>query len=94
MPQTRQAQPKSGYFVIADWSLLATNQEIDDDSDDPPDFKFAMRLIKNYKIASTPPSAFFADNKAIAAKYVRFCFFKKDDVFEKVKSYFKKMNKK
>ena len=86
--------PDAGYFVIADWSTLATNQEIDDESDDPPDFKFAMWLMKNYKIASIPPSAFFADNKAIAAKYVRFCFFKKDDVFDKVKNYFEKLNTK
>ena len=80
--------PDAGHFVLADWTSVATNQLIDDGSGDSLDFQFVRWLIKEYKIASIPPSAFYGDNKSIAQKLARFCFFKSDELLEKAKEYF------
>ena len=77
--------PDAGYFVLADWTSVATTEMIENEPESSSDFKFAMWLMKNYRIASIPPSAFFGDNKGVAEKFIRFCFFKENDVLEKAK---------
>lgn len=75
--------PEGSYFILADWSKLVNRDVIEDNSSDPTDFKFAKWLLKKLKIAAIPPSAFYSENKHLACKYIRFCFFKTDDLLKK-----------
>lgn len=86
--------PDAGYFVVTNWSNMATCETIEDGSDDRTDFKFAKWLMKTHKIAGIPTSAFYITNAALAAENIRFCFFKTDELFEKAKTYFENMHKK
>jgi methionine aminotransferase len=42
------------------------------------DVDFAMKLIKEYKVATVPPSAFYLTSNE-GEKYLRFCFAKKNE---------------
>lgn len=85
--------PEAGYLLLADWSKIATKQQIEDDSDDLPDFKFAKWMLKKYEIATIPPTAFCEDNKDVVASHVRMCFYKTDEMLEKAREYFNKLPK-
>ena len=85
--------PEAGYFVLADWSQVATKEQIEDGSSDTPDFKFAKWMLKKYEIASIPPTAFCDKYKDVIQSHVRFCFFKTDDMLDKASEYFKKLPK-
>lgn len=45
------------------------------------DVEYAMKLIKEYKVATVPPSAFYLKSTE-GEKYLRFCFAKKDETLK------------
>lgn len=59
------------YFQLLDYSAITDESEID----------FAIRMTKEYKLASIPVSVFY--QKKIDNKVLRFCFAKKDETLEK-----------
>lgn len=59
------------YFQLLDYSLISDESETD----------FAIRLTKEFKIASIPISAFYHDN--FNNKTLRFCFAKKEETLTK-----------
>lgn len=67
-----QLEPCTGtYFQLANFSKISNEKDTD----------FAIRITKEYKLATIPLSVFYAnqtDNKLI-----RFCFAKKDETLEK-----------
>jgi methionine aminotransferase len=59
------------YFQLLDYSQISDENEMD----------FAVRLTKEFKIASIPVSVFY--HKATDNKVLRFCFAKKEETLEK-----------
>jgi methionine aminotransferase len=59
------------YFQSLDYS----------DITDEPDYDFAIRLIKEFGVASIPVSVFY--NEKTDNKILRFCFAKYEDTLEK-----------
>lgn len=45
------------------------------------DVEYAMKLIKEYKVATVPPSAFYIKSTE-GERYLRFCFAKKDETLK------------
>ncbi|KAF6036560.1 CCBL2 [Bugula neritina] len=76
--------PEGGYFMLADWTKLGiTDDQIEDGSDEPKDFKIVKWLTKEKKLATIPCSAFYGpEHKHLAENYIRFCFFKDDKTIE------------
>ena len=76
--------PEGGYFIIADWSKMGvTDEMIEDGTSDTRDAKFCKWLMKEKKLASIPPSAFYGpENKHLAQNMIRFCFFKKEETID------------
>lgn len=64
--------PASGtYFQVLDYSQISEETEMD----------FALRLVKEYGVASVPNSSFY--NKAVNNNTLRFCFAKSNETLEK-----------
>ena len=64
-------RPSEGtYFQLLDYSNISEEKDTD----------FAIRLTKEFKIASIPVSVFY--NKHVDNKVLRFCFAKKDETLE------------
>jgi methionine aminotransferase len=64
--------PSSGtYFQLLDYSSISDEKEED----------FAIRLTKEFKIASVPVSVFY--HKKVENKILRFCFAKGEDTMNK-----------
>jgi aspartate/methionine/tyrosine aminotransferase len=63
--------PKGTYFMMVPISQKTEMNDVD----------YAMKLIKDYKVATVPPSAFYLKS-AEGAKYLRFCFAKKDETLK------------
>ena len=61
---------KGTYFQLVDYS----------DISDEKDKDFAIRLIKDYGVASIPLSSFYHDTTDL--KVLRFCFAKSDETLE------------
>jgi aspartate/methionine/tyrosine aminotransferase len=60
--------PRGTYFMMVPISKHTKLNDVD----------FAMKLIKEYKVATVPPSAFYLKSNE-GEKYLRFCFAKKDE---------------
>ncbi len=60
--------PKGTYFMMVPISNKTTLSDVD----------YAMKLIKERKVATVPPSAFYLKSSE-GSKYLRFCFAKKDE---------------
>ncbi|XP_050439429.1 kynurenine aminotransferase isoform X2 [Adelges cooleyi] len=86
--------PDGGYFMIADWTNFEKKVDLSTETDNYKDFKFVKWLVKNFKLQGIPFSVFFSEkNKEAASKYMRFCFFKKDETlqqFEEIATNFSK----
>lgn len=80
--------PDAGYFICADWTSVATIEEIEDGSNNSADTKFSMWLMKHYKIAMLPVSPFYDPNTNTENKYVRVSFFITDELLNESKVYF------
>ena len=63
----RPLRCRGSYFQLMDYSLIT----------DEPDAEFAIRLTREYGVASIPTSPFLS--RAPAPKVLRFCFAKKDE---------------
>jgi methionine aminotransferase len=70
-----KALPSRGtYFQLLDYSAIT----------DEPDMEFALRLTREYGVASIPTSAFLYNEKA--PKVLRFCFAKRDETLDEAAS--------
>ncbi len=64
--------PEGTYFVVADFSAVARDEEEDD-------LRFCRRLAADPGVAAIPPSAFYAPQHAhLARRLARFCFCKEE----------------
>lgn len=63
--------PKGTYFMMVP---IATKTKLND-------VDFAMKLIKDYKVATVPPSAFYLKSTE-GSQYLRFCFAKKEETLK------------
>jgi len=69
--------PEGGYFIMADWSNLASRIDLSSETDPQRDYRFVKWLTKNRGLQGIPPSAFFCQqHKSIGEDYIRFCFIK------------------
>lgn len=68
----RVASPQGTYFMLADFSALA----------DEDDRHFARRLVEEAGVAAIPPSPFYAASPEEAARRVRFAFCKRLETLE------------
>lgn len=76
--------PEGGYFMLADWSPLASKVDLSQEKDQNRDYKFTKWMVKNVKLQGIPPSAFYSEpNKHLIEDYVRYCFIKKDENLNK-----------
>jgi aspartate/methionine/tyrosine aminotransferase len=65
------AIPKGTYFMMVPISKKTNLSDVD----------YAMKLIKERKVATVPPSAFYLKSSE-GSKYLRFCFAKKDETLK------------
>lgn len=76
--------PEGAYFLLADWSTLASKADLSEETDSRRDYRFTKWMIKALGLQGIPPSAFYTEkHKHLAEDYVRFCFFKKDENLQK-----------
>lgn len=65
------AIPKGTYFMMVPLAGKTKLNDVD----------FAMKLIKEYKVATVPPSAFYLKSTE-GSQYLRFCFAKKEETLK------------
>ncbi|XP_025830409.1 kynurenine--oxoglutarate transaminase 3-like [Agrilus planipennis] len=76
--------PEGGYFMIADWSALASKVDMNSENDKYKDYRFTKWMIKNVGLQGIPPTAFYSEpHKHLAENCVRYCFIKKDENLKK-----------
>ncbi|GJQ72825.1 hypothetical protein Trydic_g1474 [Trypoxylus dichotomus] len=76
--------PEGGYFMVADWSPLASNVDLNSENDQYKDYRFTKWMTKNVGLQGIPVSAFYgASHKNLAEDFVRYCFIKKDENLKK-----------
>lgn len=79
--------PEAGYFVVADWSKLASAVNLSEEKDEQNDMKFAKWMTKNVKLLGIPPSAFYSkEHKYLSSNLIRFCFFKKEETLKEAET--------
>lgn len=67
-------RPSAGtYFQLLDYSGISDERDID----------FAIRLTKEFKVASIPCSVFYPDPNATTDRVIRLCFAKDDEMLER-----------
>lgn len=75
--------PEGGYFIMADWSKMASKIDLSAETDELRDYRFVKWLCKR-NLLGIPPSAFFSKpHKKIGEDYIRFCFIKHDESLKK-----------
>jgi kynurenine--oxoglutarate transaminase/cysteine-S-conjugate beta-lyase/glutamine--phenylpyruvate transaminase len=86
--------PEGGYFMMADYTPLASKVNFDDGSAESKDYKFVKWLTREKKLAGIPPTAFYSEeHKHLGENYIRFCFIKEDSTLEKAEVIIKEMKK-
>ncbi|KAI4459771.1 Pyridoxal phosphate-dependent transferase [Holotrichia oblita] len=76
--------PEGGYFMVADWTPLASKVDLNSEKDQYKDYRFTKWMTKNVGLQGIPVSAFYSDaHKHIAEDFVRYCFIKKDENLKK-----------
>ncbi|XP_037956045.1 kynurenine--oxoglutarate transaminase 3 isoform X2 [Teleopsis dalmanni] len=86
--------PEGGYFMLADWTNLEKQININEEKDKYRDYKFTKWMTKNMGLQGIPPSAFYSEqNKNLGENFVRYCFIKKQENLEKAAELLKKLNK-
>ncbi|GLV41106.1 Kynurenine aminotransferase [Carabus blaptoides fortunei] len=76
--------PEGGYFMIADWSPLASKVQLETETDKYRDYRFTKWMTKKIGLQGIPPSAFYnVSHKPLAENYVRYCFIKEDSNLQK-----------
>ncbi|XP_034661672.1 kynurenine--oxoglutarate transaminase 3 [Drosophila subobscura] len=80
----RPTIPEGGYFMLADWSPLASKVDLSSEPDQHRDYKFTKWMTKNMGLQGIPPSAFYSEpNKPLGEDFVRYCFIKKQENLDK-----------
>ncbi|XP_001359645.3 kynurenine--oxoglutarate transaminase 3 [Drosophila pseudoobscura] len=80
----RPTIPEGGYFMLADWSPLASKVDLSSETDKHRDYKFTKWMTKNMGLQGIPPSAFYSEpNKPLGEDFVRYCFIKKQENLDK-----------
>ncbi|XP_060645763.1 kynurenine aminotransferase isoform X1 [Drosophila nasuta] len=80
----RPTIPEGGYFMLADWTPLASKLNLDSETDKYKDYKFTKWMTKNMGLQGIPPSAFYSEpNKHLGEDFVRYCFIKKQENLNK-----------
>ncbi|KAK9891449.1 hypothetical protein WA026_014682 [Henosepilachna vigintioctopunctata] len=83
--------PEGGYFMLTDWSPIASQIDLSNESDIYRDYKFTKWMTKNIGLQGIPPSAFYSQpHKHLAEDYVRYCFIKKDENIQKASDILRK----
>ncbi|XP_014223260.1 kynurenine--oxoglutarate transaminase 3 [Trichogramma pretiosum] len=76
--------PEAGYFMVANWTQLEKNVNLDEEQDEYKDYRFTKWMTKNVGLQGIPPSAFYSkEHKHLGEDNVRYCFIKSDDVLQK-----------
>lgn len=58
--------------------------DLSSETDQHQDYKFTKWMTKHVGLQGIPPTVFYSDDhKPLAEHYVRYCFFKKDEVLQK-----------
>lgn len=70
---------KGSYFQTVSFAHLSDERDVD----------FAVRLVKDYKVACIPNSSFYSKNTDF--KTLRFCFAKKEETLEKAANFLMKL---
>ncbi|XP_037106065.1 kynurenine--oxoglutarate transaminase 3-like [Syngnathus acus] len=84
--------PEGGLFIMADVSALSKDlPRGNDGKDESYDYKFAKWMIQEKKLLGIPVTAFAREDSTSAFdKYIRFCFFKRDDTLDAAERILKK----
>ncbi|CAF4496556.1 unnamed protein product [Rotaria sp. Silwood1] len=84
--------PDGGYFILANVSQFANDEQFQSDENDKKDFKFVRYLIKEKQLATIPVSAFYTkDHQYLGENYIRFCFAKNDETLDKATDIIRKL---
>ncbi|XP_045462049.1 kynurenine aminotransferase-like [Harmonia axyridis] len=76
--------PEGGYFMVTDWSPLASKVDLKNEKDKYPDYRFTKWMTKTLGLQGIPVTAFYSEqHKYLAENFVRYCFIKKDDNIRK-----------
>ncbi|CAB0035502.1 unnamed protein product [Trichogramma brassicae] len=69
--------PEAGYFMVANWTQLEKNVNLDEEQDEYKDYRFTKWMTKNVGLQGIPPSAFYSkEHKHLGEDNVRYCFIK------------------
>ncbi|XP_061152467.1 kynurenine--oxoglutarate transaminase 3-like [Syngnathus typhle] len=84
--------PEGGLFIMADVSALSKDLPRGNiGKDESYDYKFAKWMIQEKKLLGIPVTAFAREDSISAFdKYIRFCFFKRDDTLDAAERILKK----
>lgn len=87
--------PQGGYFMVANWVKLTDKVDLSTEKDRYRDYRFTKYMTKKVGLQGIPPSAFYSEpNKHLGEDFVRFCFFKTDDVLDQAANILKLWNEK
>ncbi|KAG5872517.1 hypothetical protein JTB14_026883 [Gonioctena quinquepunctata] len=87
----RPVIPDGGYFILADWTPLAPHIDLSSETDQYKDYRFTKWMTKNVGLQGIPSSVFYSEeNKPLGENFVRYCFTKRDEVFEEVSNILQK----
>jgi len=76
--------PEGGYFMVADWSPLASKVDLNAEKDKYKDYRFTKWMTKNLGLQGIPTTAFYNEtHKPLSEDFVRYCFIKKDENLKK-----------
>ncbi|KAF2884171.1 hypothetical protein ILUMI_21998 [Ignelater luminosus] len=76
--------PEGGYFMVANWSPLASRVDLTTEKDKYKDYRFTKWMTKNVGLQGIPTSAFYNEaHKSLTEDFVRYCFIKKDENLQK-----------
>ena len=85
----RPVVPEGGYFIMADWRSLGSEEILNSETDKYKDYRFAKWLCKTKGVQGIPLSAFYSDgHKHLGEPYIRFCFIKHDQDLKKLEDIF------
>ncbi|XP_060523611.1 kynurenine aminotransferase isoform X2 [Cylas formicarius] len=71
--------PEGGYFMIADWTPLESQVDLNSEQDKYKDYRFTKWMTKKVGLQGIPPSAFYgSEHKKLGENLVRYCFIKED----------------
>eukprot|EP00761_Pharyngomonas_kirbyi_P002917 gb/GECH01002921.1/.p1 GENE.gb/GECH01002921.1/~~gb/GECH01002921.1/.p1 ORF type:complete len:482 (+),score=120.26 gb/GECH01002921.1/:1-1446(+) len=80
-PSQESLSPDGGLFVIGDISKVDFPQE---NNGEARDYQFCKWLTKEVGVAAIPPSVFYCkEDRNLGENYVRFCFWKTDQVLHR-----------